>query len=278
MQLALLSDVHANLEALEAVLLDVERRAPRARLVCSGDVIGYGPDPEACIARLRARGAAFVMGNHEEMVLGRRDFGRCVYAGILASVWTRKHLSAETMAFLQQLPAWIEAAPGVVVCHGNLESADTYVCTVDGARRALDQLDRLRTQARVLVCGHTHHPMFFNEQHGIVSGARALELALPKRGTCVVNPGAVGQARDDRPVARYAVLDLESGTVSYASLEYDHATTVRKLRQRRLVARVVLTPPRGLARRIEHLKTRAARRWASWQLRSLPSDEMSWNG
>jgi diadenosine tetraphosphatase ApaH/serine/threonine PP2A family protein phosphatase len=273
MQLALLSDVHANLEALEAVLLDVERRAPRARLVCSGDVIGYGPDPETCIERLRNRGALFVMGNHEEMVLGRRDFSRCVYAGILAAVWTRRHLSSETMAFLGQLPAWIEAAPGVVVCHGDLESAGNYVSTVGGARLALDQLDQLRCEARLLVCGHTHHPMFFTEQHGIVSAARATELILPKRGTCIVNPGAVGQARDDRPVARYALLDLERGLVSYAALEYDHATTVRKLRQRRLVARVVLAPPRGLARRVEHLKARAARRWASWRLR-----ETSWNG
>jgi predicted phosphodiesterase len=278
MQLALLSDVHANLEALEAVLLDVARRAPRARLVCSGDAIGYGPDPEACIERLRTRGALFVMGNHEEMVLRRRDFDRCVYAGIVAAVWTRKHLSSETMAFLERLPPWIEAAPGVVVCHGDLLSADTYVCTVGGARRALDQLDRLRPDARLLVCGHTHHPMFFTEQRGIVSAARVTEMTLPQKGTCVVNPGAVGQARDDRPVARYAVLDLERGIVSYAAVDYDHPTTVRKLRQRRLVARVVLTPPHGLARRVEHLKTRAARHWASWRLRSRSSGEMSWNG
>jgi len=277
-QLALLSDVHANLEALDAVLYDVARRAPRARLVCSGDVVGYGPDPDACIERLIARDALFVMGNHEEMVLGRRDFSRCVYAGIVAAVWTRDHLSCEAKGFLQGLPTWIEAAPGVVVCHGDLESTDTYVSTDAGARRALEQLDRLRPGARMLVCGHTHHPAMFAERLGFVSGERTTDFRLPRRETCLVNPGAVGQARDDRPLARYAVVDLERGVVSYKAIEYDHVTTVRKLRHRRLVPRVVVPPPHGVAGRVEHWKTRVARRWASWRLRHLGSEgETSWN-
>jgi diadenosine tetraphosphatase ApaH/serine/threonine PP2A family protein phosphatase len=266
-QLALLSDVHANLEALDAVLRDLERRAPGARLVCSGDVVGYGPDPEPCIERLQARGALFVMGNHEEMILGRRDFSRCVYAGILAAVWTRDHLSPETKAFLQALPTWSEAAPGIVICHGDLENAGTYVSTEAAARRALDQLDRLRRGARMLVCGHTHRPAFFAERIGFASPARVTEFVLPQGEACLVNPGSVGQAREGRPLARYALVNLERGTVRYAAVEYDHVTTVRKLRRRRLVARVVLPPPRGIARRIEHLKARAARRWATWRSR-----------
>jgi hypothetical protein len=166
-----------------------------------------------------------------------------------------------------------------VVCHGDLESADTYVSTEAGARRALDQLDRLRPGARMLVCGHTHRPALFVERLGFVSGARASDFALSRAETYLVNPGAVGQARDDQPLARYAVVDLERGVVSYAALDYDHPTTVRKLRHRRLVARVVLTPSHGLARRVEHWKTRAARRWASWRLGRLTSNgETSWNG
>jgi predicted phosphodiesterase len=271
-QLALLSDVHANLEALDAVLDDLERRVPSARLVCAGDVVGYGPDPEACIERLKVRRALFVTGNHEEMVLGRRDFDRCVYAGIVAALWTREQLSSKAKAFLRELPMWAEAAPGVVVCHGDLESADTYVSTDAGARRALGQLDRLRPGARILVCGHTHHPAFFVDRLGLLSGAQITEFALPRGEACLVNPGAVGQARDDRPLARYAVVDLERGIVTYTALTYDHSTTVRKLRRRRLVARVVLPPSHGLARRIEHLKTRAARRWASWRLSRDDSD------
>jgi predicted phosphodiesterase len=201
-----------------------------------------------------------------------------VYPGIVAAVWTRDHLSSEAKEFLQSLPMWIEAAPGVVVCHGDLESADTYVSTDAGARRALEQLDRLRPGARILVCGHTHHAALFAERMGFISCARVTDFRLPRRETCLLNPGAVGQARDDRPLARYAVVDLERGIVSYAALEYDHATTVRKLRQRRLVARVVLPPSHGVAGRIEHWKMRAARRWASWWTRSGSGGEASWNG
>ncbi len=276
-QLALVSDVHANLEALDAVLRDLERRAPRAQLVCAGDVLGYGPNPGACVERLRARGAVFVSGNHEELVLGLRDFDRCVYAGILAAVWTRHHLSAETKTFLQRLPRWIEAAPGVVVCHGDLLDAGTYVSTDAAACRALDQLDRLRANARVLVCGHTHQPAFFTKRHGFVPVGRPTVVSLRRGETCLVNPGAVGQARDGRPLARYALLDLERCAVSYVALGYDHATTVRKLRQRRLVAQVVLEAPRGVARHVEHLKARAARRWAMWKMRRLDlAGEPTW--
>jgi GT2 family glycosyltransferase/predicted phosphodiesterase len=265
MRLALLADVHGNLEALDAVLQDADRYAPGAELVCAGDVVGYGPDPEACIERLRMRGALFVMGNHEEMVLGRRSFARCVHAGIVAAVWTHEHLSPSAKAFLDALPSWADAAPGVVVCHGDLASADTYVSTPVRAREALAQLRILRSEARVLICGHTHHAAFFTAALGFRKIAPATDIALPPSGA-VINPGAVGQARDDQPLASYAVLDLDRGVVSYRALDYDHSTTIRKLRRAGLVARVVMLPPRGLARRVERLKTRRAYRWAARRL------------
>jgi predicted phosphodiesterase len=258
-QLALLSDVHANLEALQAVLGDLDRRAPEARLVCSGDVVGYGPDPQACIETLRARGAVFVMGNHEEMVLGRRDFSRCVYAGIVAALRTREALSLDAWEFLGGLPPWIEAAPGVVVCHGDLSSADTYVSTSARASQALGQLRSVRPQARLLVCGHTHHATFFTAAEGFVAAAPGRELVLPREEACVINPGAVGQAREGGPQARYALLDLLRGVVAFRALGYDHATTVRKLRSLRLVPQVVLLPPTGIARYVERLRARWAR-------------------
>src|SRR5215207_9533897 len=126
-RLALISDVHGNLEALESVIADIDERSPDAKLVCAGDVVGYGPDPEACIARLRSIGAPCVMGNHEEMVLGRRDFSRCAHAGITAALWTRQNLSPGARAFLDSLPPWLEVTTGVVVCHGTLDDADTYL-------------------------------------------------------------------------------------------------------------------------------------------------------
>jgi peptidoglycan/xylan/chitin deacetylase (PgdA/CDA1 family)/predicted phosphodiesterase len=266
-QLALLADVHANLEALNAVLRDLVQRAPDAQLVCAGDSLGYGPDPDACLEVLAEKNAILVRGNHEEMVLGQRDFGQCVHAGIVAAVWTREKLSGSSLELLEQLPLWTEPARGVVVCHGDLRDAGTYVSDRSRAVAALGQMHELRPEARLLVCGHTHQAMFFTEATGTVHAESDLELLLPDTGSCLINPGAVGQARDSRPIARYALLDLERRIVRYFGVAYDHPATLQKLRRTGLVARVVMPPPRGVAAFVENLKTRRARHWA----KKLPS-------
>jgi len=277
MQLALLADVHANLEALEAVLRDLGRRAPEARVVCAGDVVGYGPDPEACLSLLIERDAAMVLGNHEEMVLGRRPFINCVHAGIVAAMWTRENLSREALSVLASLPSALEVAPRVVVCHGDLESAGTYVSTESRAMRALEQLRARHPSANVLVCGHTHHAAVFSPSAGLVRGKLGREGAVSADEPTIINPGAVGQARDNAPLARYALLDVDAGSVSFVALRYDHATTLRKLRRAGLVARVVMPPPTGAARHVERWKTRWAQAWASRKMRRLgPWGESRW--
>jgi predicted phosphodiesterase len=259
-KLALISDLHGNLEALDAVLRELDRASPGARLVCAGDVVGYGPDPEACIARLREREALCVMGNHEEMVLGRRDFSRCVHAGIVAAVWTRTRLSASARSFIERLPYSIEAVPGVLVCHGDLESADTYVSTPERAEAAMAQLRLRQPAAEVLVCGHTHHAALFTREEGFQPVGDGVEHSL--NFPCLINPGSVGQARGAAPRASYALLDMERRRVSFRELAYDYRATLRKLRAAKLVAQVTLEPPRGVWRRVESYKARWARYWA----------------
>ena len=111
---ALLADVHANLEALEAVLAHVDRWGG-ARLVCAGDLVGYGADPGPVIARLREREVLAVAGNHEQMVLGRLGFERCVRSGIRAALWTRQQLSEGERTWLAQLPGRLELEEGAVL-------------------------------------------------------------------------------------------------------------------------------------------------------------------
>jgi diadenosine tetraphosphatase ApaH/serine/threonine PP2A family protein phosphatase len=258
---ALLADVHGNLEALEAVLAHL-RGWPGAQLVSAGDLVGYGADPEACIELVRARDAVCVAGNHEAMVLGELGFDRCVHAGIRAALWTRRALSADARAWLAGLPRTREAPGGLMVCHGCLEDPEFYVSTPAHAESALARLAREHRGARVLVCGHTHRPMLH------VAGAPrpvpvGVALAVPRGARCLVNPGAVGQSRDGRPLARYARYDDDLGTVTFFELAYDDQRTCEKLRRAGLVARVAFRPPRGMRRHLERLRNR----WARWAVR-----------
>jgi diadenosine tetraphosphatase ApaH/serine/threonine PP2A family protein phosphatase len=150
-----------------------------------------------------------------------------------------------------------------VVCHGDLVSADNYVSTHAQADAALRQLETVSPSASVLVCGHTHHAAVFVPTSGFQSVSVPAERNLDGARRCLINPGAVGQSRDGKVVARYAVLDVERRMVSFREVPYEHAATIRKLRRARLVARVILLPPRGISLRIERWKTRRSRRWAA---------------
>jgi predicted phosphodiesterase len=253
---ALISDIHANLEALQAVLEAVDREHPGAAMLCAGDIVGYGPDPGACIDLLRQREVPCIRGNHEEMVLGLRSFSRCVSAGISAARWTRRQLSPSQRQFLEGLPILKQISEELVMCHGDLLSADTYISDAASAQTALQQLQQMAPTARVLVCGHTHHASLY------AAGQARFSTEVPECATLdpglrqIINPGAVGQSRDGTPVARYAVLDLDTHSVSFCRLAYDHERTEHKMRQAGLRGGVVLLPPSGLGRRLERARTR----------------------
>jgi diadenosine tetraphosphatase ApaH/serine/threonine PP2A family protein phosphatase len=260
-RLALLADVHANLEALEAVLAHLADW-PDARIVAAGDLVGYGADPEACIERVRARAGLCVAGNHEAMVLGRLGFDRCVYAGIRAARWTRTALSAASRAWIAGLPSTLEIPPDLVVCHGRPSDPEFYVSSAARAEDTLRELAETSPRARVLVCGHTHHQMLHaqGESRQVVVG---IPLALPRATRCLVNPGAVGQSRDRKPLARYARYDPEQHAVTFYELAYDHQQARDKMRRAGLVAEVAIPDGAG------HHRWRT--RWARWAARGTPS-------
>lgn len=261
MQIALISDIHGNLEALDAVLEDIDRKAPGAKIICAGDIVGYGPDPSACIERLAARAIPSVMGNHDEMVIGHRDFSRCVYAGIRAARWSRKVLSADQLNFLQDLPGVLQVAPGVVACHGTPNDADVYISDDRVSERALAQMQDRFADADTLICGHTHHAAVYCKDSGFRSMESGTEFAIPAHSHCIINPGAVGQSRDGKFLARYAILDTRDRLVRFPGLSYDHEATVSKLRRAGLVPAVDLQKPTGLARYAQTIKRRWARTW-----------------
>jgi diadenosine tetraphosphatase ApaH/serine/threonine PP2A family protein phosphatase len=257
MRLALLSDVHANLEALDAVLGDVDAWGADA-LACAGDLVGYGPDPEACVARLRGRGALCIAGNHEAMVLGTLGFERCTSAGIRAALWTRRTLSDGARAFLSSLPA-TRRIGDVVLCHGSLDDPEEYLASPLHADAALAALAGRVPEAGVLVAGHTHHQVLHRAGEPWHAPPRGTAIRVEATWRWLVNPGSVGQSRDRSPLARYARYDTTARHLEFREVEYRYDVTIAKLRRAGLFASVCLPAKKGLAARIEGLRTRWAR-------------------
>ncbi len=269
MKTALISDIHANLEALQAVFQTLDRDHPGIAILCAGDIVGYGPDPGACIDLLRERGVPCIRGNHEEMVLGLRSFSRCVSAGITAARWTRRQLSESQHQFLAGLPIQKQISDALVMCHGDLLSADTYISDATSAEAAFAQLQRMAPSARVLVCGHTHHAALVDSGQALFGAEVPSQATLDPAARQIINPGAVGQSRDGVPLARYAILDLDRHSVHFFQQTYEHALTEHKMRRAGLQGGVVLLPPSGFGRRLERTRTRWAQLWAERENRRL---------
>ncbi|MDA8236496.1 MAG: metallophosphoesterase family protein [Chloroflexi bacterium] len=224
MRLAVLSDIHANLPALEAVLASLPRVDAFWHL---GDVVGYGPHPDEVVARLRAIGAVGVRGNHDAAALGELGVEGFNPAAQRAASWTAARISPETRAWLGALPERLEVE-GVTLVHGSPRDPTwEYVTT---AREAAASLAAVAT--RCCLHGHTHVPVAWLEDEGRVDLVRAtdgLELAL---GTerLLLNPGSVGQPRDGDPRAAALVLDTGAATATWHRVRYPVSDTQRDIR------------------------------------------------
>jgi putative phosphoesterase len=206
-----IADVHGNLHALEAVL-DALSRARVERILCAGDLVGYGPRPNECVARVAGlEHAVVVAGNHDLVAVGRLSADGLGPLPALTLEWTAEVLDAASRSYLEALPLTASTDDGVVVAHGSLEDPSEYVhdCAAGQA-----QLRRLGAGARALVLGHTHMPLSCGADDG----------------PWLFNPGSVGQSRERRPIARAMVLEPEGGTAEFLELEYDVRATRRELR------------------------------------------------
>jgi diadenosine tetraphosphatase ApaH/serine/threonine PP2A family protein phosphatase len=258
MRWLLLSDIHGNLEALSAVLAHA-RDWPDAGVIVAGDIVGYGPDPEPCIAALAERDALCVAGNHEGMVLGRLGLGRCNHAGILAARWTREVLSAAAWKWLSALPGRRPVGDKLLVFHGDLDDPTRYLDSAERADATLRSLPGRAITAIRAICGHTHQPGVHAEGAVWSAPAMGAPTVLPRERRCLINPGAVGQTRFEAPIARYARYDDETDVLVFHAVAYDDRAVCRKLRRAGLVPRVSMPASGRIEREIERLQTRLSR-------------------
>jgi predicted phosphodiesterase len=229
MRYGILSDVHANLHALEAAERALAAESVDSYL-CAGDLVGYGPLPDECVARVAALPGPCVAGNHDLIALGLMSSDRCVPLARNSLAWTARHISDDTRAVLARLPR-LATANGVVVAHGSLDDPQRYIRDSAEAAAELGELGERFPEAEVLVLGHTHEPLAVGERRGeLLRGAEGtVRLAPGER--LVLNPGSVGQSRDRRAAARIVVLDLERREATFRAVPYDVAGCRAALRR-----------------------------------------------
>jgi predicted phosphodiesterase len=223
MRIAVLSDIHANLPALDAVLADAGDVDAIWHL---GDVVGYGPEPDAVVERLRAVGAVGVRGNHDAAACGGQEIEWFNPDARRAMEWTRAAISPATLAWLSALPERLVIENAELVHGSPREPIWEYVTSSAIARANLAVLS-----APIGLHGHTHHPVaWLDDADGVelVRPGRDGSLELAGR-RALVNPGSVGQPRDGDPDASYAILDPAAGLVRWHRVAYDVAGVQRAM-------------------------------------------------
>lgn len=227
----ILSDIHANLDALDAVLAAVPRGS-WDRVVVLGDLVGYGAEPNMVVDRVRAlEPVVIIRGNHDKAACGLEDASNFNQVARTAATWTYETLSDGNRQYLRDLPAGPVALDDrVEICHGAPFDEDHYIFDGDDALRALE------TGARpVCLFGHTHIPVVFRREgelfDGFVpEGSAETAVSLAPGARYLVNPGSVGQPRDGDPRAAFAIYDANTAVLTLHRIDYPVDVAQRRIR------------------------------------------------
>jgi diadenosine tetraphosphatase ApaH/serine/threonine PP2A family protein phosphatase len=231
MRACVISDIHGNLHALEAVLEAIDDEAPD-ELWCLGDLVGYGPRPNACCRLVAERADICLVGNHDLAVLGRIDIDIFTQDAGESARWTESVLEDDARAFLEPLEPAGERT-GVGLFHASpRDPVWEYVLSNDVAEASL----RLAAQPLVLV-GHSHVALTFSLAGDAIDGGLATEgteIDLAGANRWLLNPGSVGQPRDGDPRAAFLVLDLDARRARFRRVPYDIEATQAEILERGL--------------------------------------------
>ena len=234
MKLAIISDVHANLEALRATLAEISTRAVD-RIVCLGDIIGYNANPDECIALLRQSDPLCVAGNHDRAVTRQITTDGFGHTAARAIRWTRPRLCADALAYLEALPLAASIEDQLVAVHGALHpngGCETVRLATDELRGfTFAALSRHPSRARICAFGHTHRVGVFELKDGAMRERTADQVSLDDDGYYLINPGSVGQARTADRRATYMVVDTARRIVTVHRVSYDFAAAWAKTRR-----------------------------------------------
>jgi predicted phosphodiesterase len=225
----ILSDIHANWEALRAVLERAESRYDQ--IVCCGDIVGYGADPDAVVKWVRGNVSNIIRGNHDKACAGLEDLDWFNPVARVSALWTQAVVQPENIEYLRRLPAGPERVNGFQIVHGSPLDEDEYVVSEQDVAQLAPYLD-----CEVSFFGHTHvQGAFLCHRNGVkrLLGADGMSnqevLELENDVNYMINPGSVGQPRDGDPRAAYAIYEPGARLVSLYRAEYDVASAQRKI-------------------------------------------------
>jgi predicted phosphodiesterase len=237
MRVAVISDIHANLHALEAVAEAIEQEQPD-EIWCIGDVVGYGPQPNPCCDWTAGHAAVCLAGNHDLGVLGTLDLAHFSDDAAVAALWTREVLDETARDYLAGLEP-SATRDGIALYHASpRDPIWEYILSYEAAHDAISE-----SACDVTLVGHSHVPLAVGEGDalgGHAGGGTEVELA----GRWLLNPGSVGQPRDGDPDAAWMLLDLDARQASFRRVGYDIERTQAEMRE--------LGLPDVLAQRLAH--------------------------
>ncbi len=228
MKIGIFSDVHGNLEALEAVL-DAQAREGVQRTWCLGDLVGYGANPNECVARVRQAADVVVIGNHDAACVGAEDITHFNQHAREAVLWTQGQLTPEHGEWLKALP-FTESVEQVLLVHASpFEPSNWHY--IHAQMRMVEMRNGFNaTQAHCAFVGHSHQPLILIKKGEEFFQFLGDHLHLEEGSRYLINVGSVGQPRDGNPKACHVIYDTDERTVTMARATYDITTAQRKIR------------------------------------------------
>ena len=240
MRYGIVSDIHGNLEALEAVLGECRKLKVEA-LLCGGDIVGYGANPRECLEAVRKCKAVTVAGNHDWAVSGKLDFSHFTPDGRAAVTWTRTRIAFEDIPYVNNLPLCLKNKDCVLV-HASLKDPQqfTYLTSIPKAVDTFALMD-----APVCFVGHTHVPKVFILRGENIIESDALDFEVDPQYKYIVNAGSVGQPRDGNPLASFCVYDTTLRVIENHRVLYDVKRAQHKILEAGLPQTLALRLARG---------------------------------
>lgn len=227
MRYAVISDIHSNLEALEAVLTKIsELRVDE--ILCLGDVVGYNANPNECVDIVRRAGIRCIMGNHDARASGLEEPDNFTPLAREAVLWTRKRLTEDSKTFLKELKREM-VIDGFLIFHGSIHDTDRYIIDERDAKDNFQLLEALPDGVKTGFYGHTHVKVAMSYQRGKVFLESEEELKVSPWKRYLINPGSVGQPRDREPSSSFLIYNTTDEKVTFYRVDYDIATCQEKI-------------------------------------------------